>query len=364
MKRNPAFYYKTKQVMVITIAWVIIGVLLELNNSVSYDPETNRYFTWFVFGRNGFEHLLITAIGPVIGGLLGGGFIVFYQREKLKGKTYLQKLLIHSSLYILFVSLTILATGVIGALFNYGDRDFFSSFYDDIFSLRVLRLLINWYFIVILTIFLLDVSEKYGSTTLRNLLLGKYHSPGKEERIFMFLDLKSSTAMAEKIGHELYFRMLRYFYQLANEVIINNRGEIYQYVGDEIVISWDKSSGLKKAVCLQCFFAVRNAVRENAGYFLENFGVLPEFKAGVHYGEVATGEIGTVKKDIVYSGDVLNTTARIVALCNKYDETLIISETLFQDLKDSPGFLITYLDSPLLRGKTAPFPLYAVKEQS
>jgi len=363
MKRNPAFFYKAKQVMVITIAWVITGILVELNNAVSYDPETNRYFTWFVFGRTAVEHLLITAIGPLIGGILGGSFIVFYQREKLKGKTYLQKLLIHSGLYILFVSLTILLTGVIGALFNVGDRDFYVSFYDDIFSLRVLRLLIDWYFIVILTIFLLDVSEKYGSTTLKNLLLGKYHSPGNEERIFMFLDLRSSTAMAEKIGHELYFRMLRYFYQLANEVIINNRGEIYQYVGDEIVISWDKSTGLKDAVCLQCFFAVRKAIREKAGYFMENFGVVPEFKAGVHYGEVATGEIGTVKKDIVYSGDVLNTTARIVALCNKYNETLIISEILYKDLKDTRGLQITYLDNPLLRGKKAPFALYAVREQ-
>ncbi len=360
MKKNPAFLYKAKQVAIITVIWIIAGVLLEINNAVSYDPATHRYFTSFIFGRSAFEHLLITAIGPLIGGILGGSFIVFYQREKLKGSSYINKLLIHSGLYILFVSCSILGTGFIGALFNPSGQDILKSFYEDITSLRVLRLLVNWYFIVILTIFLLAVSEKYGSGTLKKLLLGKYHSPGKEERIFMFLDLKSSTSIAEKIGDELYFSMLRYFYQLANEVIINHHGEIYQYVGDEIVISWDKKTGLSDTQCLKCFYAIRDAVEEKAGYFTEHFGVVPAFKAAVHTGIVATGEIGTVKKDIVYSGDVLNTTARMVALCNNYNETLLISEILYRELKDTVAYSITHIDSPLLRGKKDPFAIYAV----
>ncbi len=361
IKNNPAFIYKAKQVAIITVIWIIAGVLLELNNAISYDPVTRRYFTSFIFGRTAIEHLLITAIGPLFGGLLCGSFIVFYQRGKLKGSTYLNKLLIHSGLYIFFVSLSILGTGLIGALFTPTAQGFLKSFYEDISSLRVLRLLVNWYFIVILTIFLLDVSEKYGSGTLKKLLLGKYHSPGKEERIFMFLDLRSSTAIAEKIGDEQYFKMLRFFYEMANEVIINHHGEIYQYVGDEIVISWEKGKGLRKADCLHCFFAVRQAVKDKADHFTENFFVVPEFKAGVHCGEVTTGEIGTVKKDIVYSGDVLNTTARITALCNKYNETLLISETLYRELKDTAAYRFTYIDNPLLRGKQDPFAIYAVK---
>ena len=361
MKKNPAFIYKVQQVAIITVIWIIAGVLLELNNAVNYDPATHRYFTFFIFGRTAIEHLLITAIGPLFGGILGGSFIVFYQREKLKGSTYLNKLLITSGLYILFVSFSILGTGLIGALFNTSSQGFLQSFYEDITSLRVLRLLISWYFIVILTIFLLDVSEKYGSGTLKKLLLGKYHSPGKEERIFMFLDLKSSTTIAEKIGDERYFSMLRYFYQLANEVIINNRGEIYQYVGDEIVISWDKKTGLSNAQCLKCFYATRDSVMGKEAFFTEQFGVVPAFKAAVHTGIVATGEIGTVKKDIVYSGDVLNTTARIVALCNQYQETLLISDTLYEELKHATAYRFTYIDSPLLRGKQDPFAIYAVK---
>ncbi|MBL7745916.1 MAG: adenylate/guanylate cyclase domain-containing protein, partial [Chitinophagaceae bacterium] len=153
----------------------------------------------------------------------------------------------------------------------------------------------------------------------------------------------------------------RFFYQVANKAIINTYGEIYQYVGDEIVISWEKKTGLKDANCLYCFTAIQDAVTANSDLFNKEFGVVPSFKAGVHLGIVATGEIGTIKKDIVYSGDVLNTTARIVALCNHYKEMLIISEQLYAELKEVPGYHFSYIDSPMLRGKTVTLGLYAVK---
>ncbi len=359
MKVKPSTVYKIRQVAFITILWVLAGVLVELNNAVNYDPVNHKHFIYFIFGNNAFSHLAITAIGPLFGGIVAGTFIVFYQREKLKVKTYKQKLIVHSLFYMFFLTIFIVLVGTIGAL-NSRSADFWQEFYNDIFSYRVLRLLIAWYFIVIITIFLLDVSEKYGSGVLTKLLMGKYHKPAKEERIFMFLDLRSSTTIAEKIGDELYFRMLRYFYQLANEVIINNRGEIYQYVGDEIVISWQKKAGIEEADCLNCFTAIRNAVQKREQFFMQNFGVVPKFKAGIHSGEVTTGEIGSVKKDIVYSGNVLNTTARIVALCNQFNESLLISDTLYEELKEAPGYRFRYLDRLVLRGKTQKTGLYCV----
>ena len=330
--------------------------------SVNYDPATNKHFLHFIFGRNAIEHFLITAIGPLIGGLVAGSFIIFYQRDKLKGKTYTQKLLIHSTLYILFVVLCVLIVGVIGALNKSSDKSFWQNLDEDVLSLRVARLVFTWYFIVILTIFLLDVSEKYGTGTLRKLLLGRYHTPGQEDRIFMFLDLNASTTMAEQIGDEKYFEMLRFFYQAANEAIISCRGEIYQYVGDEIIISWPRSVGLKDENCIYCFEQIEKAVEENSDLFREKYGLVPSFKAGVHSGMVTAGEIGTIKKDIVYSGDVLNTTARIMALCKTYKVSLLVSERITNDLKESKRYEFQLLDKPVLRGKKDEMGLYAVRK--
>lgn len=348
--------------MVITGAWLVLGILMELNNSINYDPVTRKHVVYHIFGNSLFEHLLITAIGPIAGGLLGGSFIVFYQREKLKGKTYAAKLLIHSIIYILFVSFCIAIVGLVGAWTSSDGSNFRQVFFNDVLSLRVLRLLLSWYFIVILTIFLLDVSEKYGAGILRKVLMGRYHTPVQEDRIFLFLDLRSSTAIAEEIGDERYFKMLRFFYQVANEAIIQFKGEIYQYVGDEIVVSWPLNEGLKQANCLECFFGIREMVKKQEEIFVNNYGALPEFKGAIHSGVVTAGEIGLTKKDIVYSGDVLNTTARMVALCNHYKESLLISEFLFNAFTGTAGFNFNYVDSPPLRGKTIRLKLFGVKK--
>lgn len=360
MKWQPLYTLRSRQVLSITLFWVITGFFIETLNAINYDPLSNRYFFFFIFGNNAWEHLLITATGPLLGGLVWGTFIVFYQREKLRGRTYARKLLVHSALYLFFLSTCILFVGLIGALFTKGGSTYWNNFYNDIFSLRVLRLFIAWYFVVIATVFLLDVSEKYGPGTLLKILQGKYHSPGREQRIFMFLDLRSSTSIAERIGDEKYFRMLHFFFKVANEAILNSYGEIYQYVGDEIVISWKRDTGLRNANCLRCFHAVENAVERHADYFNREFGVVPSFKAGVHTGWVVTGEIGQVKKDLVYSGDVLNTTARIVALCNSYGQDLLVSDAIYAPLKDTPGLEFKYMGQPELKGKQAQTGLYGV----
>ncbi len=363
MKIQPAIRYKIRQVINITVLWLTIGVLVEIHNAINYNPATGSFFIYFIFGGNALQHLLITSLGPVAGGLLAGTFIVFYQREKMKGKTYGQKLFIHSLLYLIFVSLCILIVGTIGAINDSAAASFWEKFEAAVFNLRVLRLLITWYFIVLFTIFFLDISEKYGPGTLKKMLLGRYHSPVQEDRIFMFLDLKSSTAIAERIGDEFYFRMLKYFFQLATEPVLNCKGEIYQYVGDEIIISWKRREGLQGANCLQCFFSIQQTIRANSDYFKTQFGTVPDFKAAIHSGIVTTGEVGVIKKDIVYSGDILNTTARIMSLCNQYNTSLIISGVIYEDLKNTAGYEFNWLDSPSLRGKATKTPVFSVNRK-
>ena len=85
MNFQPAFIFKIRQVLLITVVWILAGILVELNNAIAYDPSSRSYSFYFVFGENVVEHLLITAMGPLFGGLLAGSFIVFYQREKVRG---------------------------------------------------------------------------------------------------------------------------------------------------------------------------------------------------------------------------------------------------------------------------------------
>jgi len=141
----------------------------------------------------------------------------------------------------------------------------------------------------------------------------------------MFLDMKSSTTIAETLGHIKYFKLLDTYYNIMSDSIINSFGEVYQYIGDEIVISWKPDKGADQANCIRCFFDIRDRLNEQNEALLHEYGFEIGFKAGIHFGEVTIGEIGALKKEIVFTGDVLNTTARIQSLCKELQSDLLIS---------------------------------------
>ena len=180
----------------------------------------------------------------------------------------------------------------------------------------------------------------------------EYTRPRDEERIFMFLDLKASTAIAEEIGHRLYFEFMSDFIADATTPILDNHGEIYQYVGDEIVISWRMDKGQFDPHCIQCFFDIKNQIDQLSAKYQAKFDVVPAFKAGLHYGNVTVGEVGVIKKDLIFSGDAVNTTAHIRTKCNEYDAELLISSVLAEKL-NTDEYDVKRIGDIQLKGKQA-----------
>jgi adenylate cyclase len=177
----------------------------------------------------------------------------------------------------------------------------------------------------------------------------------------MFLDLRSSTEIAERIGHKRFFELLKELFQDVTKPIIDSFGDIYQYVGDEVVITWPVQQGLEDGNCIACYFRIVRALAAKRDEYVERFGVAPDFKAGLHLGETTVGEIGVVKKDIVYSGDVLNTTSRIQAECNRYAVNLLASADLVRRLPLEPDYAAVPLGQIQLRGKAEPLELSEVR---
>ena len=172
--------------------------------------------------------------------------------------------------------------------------------------------------------------------------------------------MQSSTTIAEKLGHVKYFEMLAEYYSDLSSSIIQHRGEIYQYIGDEIVVSWKLQNGLLNNNCLKCFFAMKEAIKNQSIKYNSKFGLLPYFKAGFHYGKVTTGEIGVIKKDIIFTGDVLNTTARIQGLCNTYKVDILISGQLLKKMNLDSEFRVEALGEKELRGRDEKVELFTI----
>lgn len=213
---------------------------------------------------------------------------------------------------------------------------------------------------LVASLFYAEISEHMGPQVLTNFLTGRYHTPREERRIFLFSDMKSSTSLAERLGHDRYFELLRAYYQALAGAIVDHGGEVYQYVGDEIVVSWREDVGLQDAACVRCYLQMKQDLRGKAGWFEGRFGVVPDFKAGMQLGPVTTGEIGALKKEIVFTGDVLNQTARIQALCNELGVDLLIGDALNAALESTADIRLKPVGERALRGREQPVGLFAL----
>jgi len=309
-----------------------------------------------------------SAIVGMSGGLLGGYLLVYKVNSGRRHKSFMSDIIRSATLFVvIFVGVATLLLFVLAFGYNASRMDVASAVragwgnvVANLAGPSGLASILVWGLMAAGTQFILQVSDKFGPGVLWKMITGRYYHPREEERIFMFLDLKASTAIAEKLGHRRFFELLRELYQDITWPITRSRGEIYQYVGDEVVITWPPRLGLHKSDCIRCFFWIEDVLNARRSDYLRRFGVAPAFKAGAHVGHATVGEIGIVKKDIVFSGDVLNTTARIQAECNRYRINLLASAELLERLTDRAMFHAQPIGEIHLRGKTEPLPLSVV----
>ncbi|MEP3210501.1 MAG: adenylate/guanylate cyclase domain-containing protein [Maribacter sp.] len=210
--------------------------------------------------------------------------------------------------------------------------------------------------------FIKIANEKFGPGIFLKMLWGTYKNPKEEKRIFMFLDLKSSTSIAETLGHLKYSQLIQDCFYDLNEVVPQYAAEIYQYVGDEAVLSWSYSKGLANNNCVALFFAFQTLLNTRSAYYTKKYGLLPEFKAGLHGGDLMVAEVGVVKKELAFHGDVINTSARIQAACNTHDVAVLMSEKLKEDLKVGHRYSTQFIGNLPLKGKKEASNVYTIFE--
>ena len=207
----------------------------------------------------------------------------------------------------------------------------------------------------------LQIFKKYGKRVFLPLLLGVYRQPREQRKIFMFLDLKGSTTVAEKLGHIAYSRMVQQIMIDVNRSLNSFGGDIYQYAGDEIIITWNLSRKNAK-LCLVFFFALQKTIHKQQREYIRRYGMLPTFKAGIDCGVVTAVEIGDIKRDIAYHGDTVNTASRLQNLCNTIGKDVLISCSVRQLLSVDSNFGVQHMGCVQLKGKEKKIDIYAIEE--
>ena len=76
-------------------------------------------------------------------------------------------------------------------------------------------------FAVVLAIrFIDDINHLLGQNVLRNFITGHYHRPRLEQRVFLFIDIEGSTALAERLGEFAFHRLINRFVLDITEPIV------------------------------------------------------------------------------------------------------------------------------------------------
>lgn len=328
-----------------------------LGDATAYPSTGNPYF------YSPFSSALLS----LLAGLAIGSFEVLFLNKRFRRNSFLYKITYKTVIYMLLIATVTLFISVLGHALELKRSPFDKTVWEYgvnfLFSFAFLTVEVYLALGVGFCLFYLEISDNIGQGVLINFFTGKYHRPIEEERIFMFLDMKDSTTIAEKLGHVRYFQMLSEYYTDLTEPIIDFSGEIYQYVGDEVVVTWKRKKGVSNNNCFHCFFAMKAALSNQADKYQSAYGLVPTFKAAIHLGRVTTGEIGVIKKDIIFSGDVLNTTARIQGLCNQHGVDLLVSEQLLKVLDTESEFNSRPLGEAELKGRNEKVNLFTVEKK-
>lgn len=281
------------------------------------------------------------AVGVFIGLLFG--LFPLNNIISLKRRSFLRVVLIGTTCYVVFFTTVVFFASLFGNSVQFAIT-YVSSAEGliTLFHLSVCSLLYH---------FILQINKKFGPGVLLEYTLGKYFAPKEEQRAFMFLDLKSSTQLAEALEHVSYSRLMQDCYAELTIPLVTYRAQVYQYVGDEVVVSWKMNEFFSASYCHEFFYAFQERLLAKKDYFLHQYGVSPQFKAGVHCGTVTVAEVGEIKTEIAYHGDVVNTASRIQNLCNRFEKQLLLSESIVEHLPKTLSHLVKFVAEAELRGK-------------
>ena len=229
------FRRRLSRVLRITFYWVLFGMLQHF-----YDQLVIRNYISDYLQVNFRLFLFIDALTCLIAGLIGGPIIVFFLEKVWREQPLYVALVCLTVCYSIVMPFSVAMGGLVHYHLLYAKPIWAPEVWEAVRSIfqtfEFIKDYLSWWGISILTILILQINDKYGPGMLMDLAMGRYFKPRSEERIFMFLDLRSSTQIAEQLGEKAYFRFIQQLFKDATDPVLRTQGEIYQYIGDEIIV--------------------------------------------------------------------------------------------------------------------------------
>lgn len=342
---------KLTQWLAVVITTMLTNLLTAIYNYFLYQlPTIEKLSPSYSFTT---ELTLSLVAGFIVGGIIGA-FLVYYLQDRFSDKPYgytIVVLLVSVFGVLMAVSIVFMVPYVMIITGKPITDPASVALFKSLFFYQVNPSFFVLFPLVVLQQMMLQVFNKFGPGVFWKMVKGKYFRPKTEDRIFMFIDLNSSTTLAEQLGNKGYHDLLKEYFADITNSILDHGGEIYQYLGDGIIINWTTERNERDLRCVHCFFDMRKEIEARREKYLKKFGLVPSFKAGLHAGQVVVGEIGIIKRDITYSGDVLNTTSRIQGMCHELKSDFLASSDFLKSVLLPTPFVANAAGDFRLKGK-------------
>jgi adenylate cyclase len=262
-------------------------------------------------------------------------------REWFGGLSFTARLIVRSAIYAAIIVPIVyfqLGSGLIGQTIDPAKQSFWGN------MVYVVGLLLVFNIV-------LGITNIVGRRAFLNFIIGRYHTPVEENRFVLFVDIAGSTGLAERLGGIGIHRLLDRIFRLLSLAVVDYRGEVLNYVGDEVIVTWPERAGAVDYRPLRCFVAMRDELSRASGQFEREFGAAPRIRGSLHFGPVIVGEIGDIKRAIVFNGDVMNTAARLEELSRNVEGGFLISGAAMQRFGSTPPFAVRDLGQLAIRGR-------------
>jgi adenylate cyclase len=325
---NARLERKLRLLVAITVASVIGGVA-------------------FVFSQ-GFNSVSGVEVGIIYGLLLSvtiGGISLFVlegpMRVWLGGLSFTTNLMVRSAIYaIIIIPILFFQIGdiFVGVPPDPSHKNFWVSVTYSIVFLVLANLV-------------LSIANIIGPRAFLNFISGRYHTPVEENRFVLFVDIAGSTGLAERLGGIAIHRLLDRTFRLLTLAVVDYRGEVLNYVGDEVIVTWREKNGAIDCRPLRCFVAMREELSQASNQLQHEFGAVPRIRGSLHFGPVIVGEIGDIKRAIVFNGDVMNTAARLEELSRNVDGGFLASRAAMDRFGSAAPFAVRDLGRLPIRGR-------------
>jgi len=354
------FREKVLHILKVILAWILAYAALGFFRFYGMNGTDQPGRLWSTHPWIYFSQMLLAAI---ITGILYGIVDLLIQKPRYQRWSYWKVLFVKGSLHFVIIVITIAFLTVSRIRLGIIETEQLPDSYFNVFTNKSFQVFVLFFFVTswILNAFQ-EVNQKFGKGVLLEMLIGKYHRPKESDRVFMFIDLKSSVRLAETLGHIRYSYLLQDAYFDLNVVMDQYKAKIYQYVGDQVVLHWNYKDGLTDKNCIRCFFAFMQRIDKRRDYYEKRYGLHPYFKGSCHAGSVTVAEVGIRKRSIAFHGDTVNTTSRLHDQCNNYNQRLLVSRELLELLPDRSELKTVYIGDQVLKGRHSKMEIYGITE--